>query len=182
MAMNLGDGPGGKKRGVTPEMNVTPLVDVVLVLLIIFMVITPLLSKHFWIHTPKQEKEEVEHDSRGRSRSAARAAGRLGQGDQRERHGGRVRRALERLKRMFAAREDHIVFFDAADDVGYGYAVEVMDQAREGSRDHRRPHDRARGGRGGGGLGGGSPGGAHASLTSARLPRVISARGSCRTA
>jgi biopolymer transport protein TolR len=29
------------RRGVTPEMNVTPLVDVVLVLLIIFMVITP---------------------------------------------------------------------------------------------------------------------------------------------
>jgi len=59
MGMNLGGG-GGKKKGVTPEMNVTPPVDVVLVLLIIFMVITPLLSKHFWILTPKQEKEEVE--------------------------------------------------------------------------------------------------------------------------
>ena len=62
MAMTLGDEPRGKRKGVNPEMNVTPLVDVVLVLLIIFMVITPLLSKHFWIHTPKQEKEEVEHD------------------------------------------------------------------------------------------------------------------------
>ena len=30
--------------GVVPQMNVTPLVDVVLVLLIIFMVITPLLK------------------------------------------------------------------------------------------------------------------------------------------
>jgi len=38
----------------------------------------------------------------------------------------------ERLKRMFAAREDHVLFFDAADDAQYGFAVEVMDQARAG--------------------------------------------------
>ncbi|HUI28080.1 MAG TPA: biopolymer transporter ExbD, partial [Candidatus Kryptonia bacterium] len=45
-----------------PVMNVTPLVDVVLVLLIIFMVMTPLLEKKFWVHTPKQEKEEVKKE------------------------------------------------------------------------------------------------------------------------
>jgi biopolymer transport protein ExbD len=56
MAMQLGTGDA---KGVTPTMNVTPLVDVVLVLLIIFMVVTPLLTKQFWVHTPKQEKEEV---------------------------------------------------------------------------------------------------------------------------
>src|SRR5207248_1162857 len=50
------------KGSVTPQMNVTPLVDVVLVLLIIFMVITPLLTKNFWVHVPKQEKEEVTRD------------------------------------------------------------------------------------------------------------------------
>jgi biopolymer transport protein TolR len=38
----------------------------------------------------------------------------------------------ERLRRMFAAREDHILFFDAANEVSYGLAVEVMDRAREG--------------------------------------------------
>jgi hypothetical protein len=35
-------------------MNVTPLVDVVLVLLIVFMVITPLLAKQFWVHIPNE--------------------------------------------------------------------------------------------------------------------------------
>src|SRR5262245_61804920 len=55
MAMTV----GGSKSTVAPQMNVTPLVDIVLVLLIIFMVITPLLTKSFWVHTPKQEKEEV---------------------------------------------------------------------------------------------------------------------------
>jgi len=131
MAMNLGDGQGGKKRGVTPEMNVTPLVDVVLVLLIIFMVITPLLSKHFWVHTPKQEKEEVEQaavepDPPLVLRVAA---------DKAITVNGTVvgyEELAERLKHMFAARDDHILFFDAADEVAYGYAVEVMDQAREG--------------------------------------------------
>jgi biopolymer transport protein ExbD/biopolymer transport protein TolR len=38
----------------------------------------------------------------------------------------------ERLKRMFAARDDHVIFFDAADDAEYGFAVETMDQARAG--------------------------------------------------
>jgi len=132
MAMNLGDGPSGKKRGVTPEMNVTPLVDVVLVLLIIFMVITPLLSKHFWIHTPKQEKEEVEHDTpqdpdpplvlRVASDKAITVNGTVVGYEE----------LPDRLKRMFAARDDHILFFDAADDANYGFAIEALDKAREG--------------------------------------------------
>lgn len=41
MAMSMG-GPGG---GQTADINVTPLIDVLLVLLIIFMVITPLTPK-----------------------------------------------------------------------------------------------------------------------------------------
>ena len=130
MGMNLES--GGKTKGVTPEMNVTPLVDVVLVLLIIFMVITPLLSKNFWVHTPKQEKEEVEHDAAVEPDPplVLRVAG-----DKAITVNGTpvgYEELPERLKRMFAARDDHILFFDAADDVAYGYAVEVMDQAREG--------------------------------------------------
>jgi biopolymer transport protein ExbD len=38
----------------------------------------------------------------------------------------------ERLKRMFAARDDHVLFFDADDETDYGFAVEVLDQARDG--------------------------------------------------
>ena len=33
---------------------------------------------------------------------------------------------------MFAARADHVLFFDATDDVDYGFAVEMLDKAREG--------------------------------------------------
>jgi len=33
---------------------------------------------------------------------------------------------------MFAAKDDHVLFFDAADEVPLGAAVEVMDVARDG--------------------------------------------------
>ena len=51
----------GGKGGVKNEINVTPLVDVVLVLLIIFMVVTPMLQRGKDVNLPKgshPEKEE----------------------------------------------------------------------------------------------------------------------------
>lgn len=130
MAMTVGSNSG---KSVTPTMNVTPLVDVVLVLLIIFMVITPLLTKRFWIHTPKQEKQEVKQQDLAQDPSpplvlhvaADRTISVNGASVTFE-------ELAERLRRMFAAREDHILFFDAADQAPYGFAVEVMDRAREG--------------------------------------------------
>ena len=44
----------GKKSGVRVDINVTPLVDVVLVLLIIFMVLTPTTLKHLTAAVPKK--------------------------------------------------------------------------------------------------------------------------------
>ncbi len=133
MAMNLGTGGGGHgKTNVTPTMNVTPLVDVVLVLLIIFMVITPLLSKKFWVHTPKQEKKEVEQqvDQDPNPPLVLRIAA-----DKSLQINGTTLAADEvvgKLRRMFAARDDHVLFFDADDAAPYGFAVEMMDKAREG--------------------------------------------------
>src|SRR5215831_278538 len=110
-------GSGASKGSVSPEMNVTPLVDIVLVLLIIFMVITPLLTKNFWVHTPKQEKEEVERQQLEQdptpplvlrvdgNRAIAVNGTTVSLGE-----------LADRLKRMFAARDDHVLFFDAADD------------------------------------------------------------------
>jgi biopolymer transport protein ExbD/biopolymer transport protein TolR len=131
MAMNVGT--GGDRRRITPNMNVTPLVDVVLVLLIIFIVITPQLTRKFWVHTPKQEKKEVEKQDLTQDPSpplVLRVTNQKGI----DVNGAEV--AFDelpgRLRRMFAARDDHILFFDAEDEVEYGFAVEVMDQARAG--------------------------------------------------
>ena len=43
---------GGSSRGVRSEINITPLVDVVLVLLIIFMVATPILQMGLDVEVP----------------------------------------------------------------------------------------------------------------------------------
>jgi biopolymer transport protein ExbD/biopolymer transport protein TolR len=130
MAMSIGGGDG---KVVAPQMNVTPLVDVVLVLLIIFMVITPLLTKTFWIHTPRQEKEEVKREDILNDPTPPLVL-RVGSGRSVEVNGVNVsfEEVSDRLRRMFAARDDHVLFFDAADDADYGFAVEVMDQARAG--------------------------------------------------
>lgn len=129
MAMMIG---AGNDSPVVPQMNVTPLVDVVLVLLIICMVISPLLAKTFWIHTPVQQKEEVDQlladDPAqpivlhvGRTRALAINGSEVG-----------FEELPDRLRRIFAARSDHVLFFDADDDARYGFVVQVMDQAREG--------------------------------------------------
>ena len=51
---------GGGKGGIKADINVTPLVDVVLVLLIIFMVITPMLQRGKDVHLPKAHQSEKE--------------------------------------------------------------------------------------------------------------------------
>ena len=130
MGMNVSVSKG---KGVVPIMNVTPLVDVVLVLLIIFMVITPLLTKKFWVHIPKQEREEVERHELADDPDPPLVL-RVGADESLSVNGAAVgfSELAGRLRRMFAAREDHVLFFDAADEVAYGYAVEVLDQARAG--------------------------------------------------
>jgi len=132
MAIDLG---GGRKKGrAKPAMNVTPLVDVVLVLLIIFMVITPMMAKQFWLYVPsKPDPHEAQ----------AAAPAREGQGpivvsvDR----GGVVRinrevvtrdRLQTRLRRVLAARGERTVFFDAANDARFEDAVSVLDLTRGG--------------------------------------------------
>ena len=67
MAMNMAGGGGGGKRRhrrkpVMSEINVTPMVDVMLVLLIIFMVTAPLLTVGVPIDLPKTEAKQLEGD------------------------------------------------------------------------------------------------------------------------
>jgi biopolymer transport protein ExbD len=123
------DVPGGNP--VVPQMNVTPLVDVVLVLLITFMVITPLLTKTFWVHTPAQRTEEVERTQLADEQPLVLRITRDGT---LRVNGADVTLAElpERLRRMFAARDDHVLFFDADDDASYGLVMQALDQAREG--------------------------------------------------
>jgi biopolymer transport protein ExbD len=55
MGMSTG---GSSDGGATPNINVTPLIDVLLVLLIIFMVIAPLKPHQFEAKVPAEPKDE----------------------------------------------------------------------------------------------------------------------------
>ena len=58
MGMSVGD----KKGGPMGDINVTPLVDVVLVLLIIFMVVTPMLSSGVDVKLPNAKTTQSAQD------------------------------------------------------------------------------------------------------------------------
>jgi biopolymer transport protein ExbD len=123
---------GGGKAAVRPSMNVTPLVDVVLVLLIIFMVITPLLAKQFWLHVPKKDKEEKVEPPKDAPPPVVVMVNKDGQvqvGPEKV-----VDAAFgEKLRRIFAARHENVFFCGAAPVVRFGRAWVVLDIARGGS-------------------------------------------------
>ncbi|MGH8428781.1 MAG: ExbD/TolR family protein [Solimonas sp.] len=129
MAIDLGTKQTKPGRA-TPNMNVTPLVDVVLVLLIIFMVITPMLAKQFWLHLPnKIEKQEPPDPSDPKPIViTVTKAGEI-----------KINRDVvakeqfsHKLKRALAASQQRTVFFDAEEEAEFGKAVEAMDLARAG--------------------------------------------------
>jgi len=127
--MGMAVGGAGKKGQVTPQMNVTPLVDVVLVLLIIFMVVTPLLSKQFWLQLPKQEETKAATPEENKSVVlTVEKSGEL------KINGSPIERTelKDKVSRYMAARPDKVVYFDAADDAPYATTVEAMDIARQG--------------------------------------------------
>jgi biopolymer transport protein ExbD/biopolymer transport protein TolR len=121
-------GSGSKRGRATPEMNVTPLVDVVLVLLIIFMVVTPLLAKQFWLQLPKDEAvTPPSTDNRSVVLTIAKDGTIQINGADVDRSELRAR-----VARIMAARSEKVLYFDAADDAPYATTVQAMDLARQG--------------------------------------------------
>ena len=129
MGMDLSTGPVKKGRR-TPEMNVTPLVDVVLVLLIIFMVITPSLSKQIWLHIPEEPDDlpAAAVDPQQPLIISVNAEG----GMRINRDTISDERFPDRLTRILAARGERKIFFDAHDEVPFERAAEALDLAKEG--------------------------------------------------
>lgn len=138
MAMDVGAGHSGKKGQHRPEMNVTPLVDVVLVLLIIFMVLTAMMNETFWVHVPeKEQKQEQETEEPAGDEEAPIVVTINAQGQiQINQDVFPDAEFPSRLKRMLVARGERRIYFDANDAVPYERAAQVLDLARGGGAAH----------------------------------------------
>jgi biopolymer transport protein ExbD len=130
----MGMSTGGKKGGQQTEINVTPLVDVVLVLLIIFMVVAPLLAAKIPIRIPEQQEEDVPVEAQPDNKQIVLQLRKGGDGSVVITINDAVVSQADlgaQLQSYYAGRKDKILFFDATDEVPYGPAVEVMDIIRD---------------------------------------------------
>lgn len=129
MGMSMG---GGGKSKVQPDMNVTPLVDVVLVLLIIFMVLAPVVTEAFNVRVPPKDDTDEQLDQANDPTKPLVLT--VNDDNTLEVNSVVIERAelTERLHRMFNARPDNVLYVDAGDDAVYGLVLNAVDGARKG--------------------------------------------------
>ncbi len=114
-----------KTRAVLSEINVTPLVDVMLVLLIIFMVTTPMMQQGIDIELPETAASGSAPSEEPMVLQIDRSK-RLRIGDQ------LIARAdlSEKLKAIFEKRGDKQIYLQADRSVDYGFVAETMADIR----------------------------------------------------
>ncbi len=112
-----------RERDVLSEINVTPFVDVMLVLLVIFMVTAPLLQQGIDVNLPKAKGKDLPPEER--ITLIIKRNGGIYMNDNpvtlRE-----MRRKLESISTL-----NPNVFLKADKDVPYGFVVEVMSDIKE---------------------------------------------------
>jgi biopolymer transport protein ExbD len=128
MSMQLGG------KGLNSDINVTPFVDICLVLLIIFMVVTPLLSRTLDVAVPpKSEADVTVVDTADQLiltvKGPAEAPHVL---LNREEITGALDGVETRMAELMKGRREKVVFFTADNEVGYDYVIRVMDAMRGG--------------------------------------------------
>ena len=121
MAMQLGGGGGVKS-----DINVTPLVDVMLVLLIIMMIVAPLLQQGVAVTLPKAINTTEKPETQEQTVLAITADKRL--------FVNAVQVAEQdlpkRINDILESKKEKIVIIKADEDVEYGAVMEAMDTLR----------------------------------------------------
>jgi biopolymer transport protein TolR len=110
-----------RRRQTLSEINVTPFVDVMLVLLIIFMVTAPLLQQGIDINLPQAKGKEIAPAER--IVITIKKDGKI--------YMDKATITLETLKSSLATTGNKEVFLKADKDVPYGIVVAVMGELRE---------------------------------------------------
>jgi biopolymer transport protein ExbD/biopolymer transport protein TolR len=114
------------------EINVTPMVDIMLVLLIIFMVVTPLLQKGVTVSLPRDMNNPDEDQAIIKETSVIVSIPNNGQyyiGKEqypKEQIGEKLKKLMERK-----AEEEKIVYLKSGVGVDYGEVVDVLNVIRK---------------------------------------------------
>ena len=120
MSMDVGH------KGAMADINITPLVDVVMVLLIIFMVITPILQKGFNTQVPPKAPPTTDPSKTNAIVLSIDASGNMSINKQTV----TMQDLGEKLGAIYATRADKVLFVDADDKATYESVVKALDICR----------------------------------------------------
>lgn len=123
--MGMSSSNGQKSRMALSEINVTPLVDVMLVLLIMFMVTTPLMQQGIEVDLPKTSASGVEPTDEPFVLIIS-ANQRITAGKERV----ELPTLREKLKAIFENRKNKQIYIQADRKVDYGFVAETMAEIR----------------------------------------------------
>ena len=103
------------------EINVTPLVDVVLVLLLVFMVTAPMMSRGIDVSLPIADQPQIPQEDR--ITVSLNAEGRVYVGDQPV----NILLLEDKIRALTGGRPDSIVYLRADEALRYGQVIRVVD-------------------------------------------------------
>jgi biopolymer transport protein ExbD len=121
--MDLGSGKGGVKS----DINVTPLVDIMLVLLIIMMIVAPLLQKGVDVKLPTSTNTSDKPETQDQTVVAVTADGRLHLQSREVADQDLAQKVTELLE----TKKERIVLIKADEDASYGRVMAAMDALRK---------------------------------------------------
>ena len=109
------------------ELNITPLLDLVFVLLVIFIITTPQLVNNLEINLPSGKKPPADHKPKPPTRINVSAAGQITLDDEVV----TVTQLKDKLQALKSDNPDLAVVVKGSDEVDYQIMVNVMDTLRQ---------------------------------------------------
>jgi biopolymer transport protein ExbD/biopolymer transport protein TolR len=130
-------GGGGGTNTAVSEINVTPLIDVLLVLLIIFMVIVPVTPKGLDALVPQPPKNKTQDVDNTRTIVVQILSNKSAPPSYKINEDAFAKASLEpKLAEIFAARQEKVMFIKGDADLEYGKIAEVIDFGKQAGVDN----------------------------------------------